>query len=96
MCDRVEQGGDEQRVAAGGDRDGGAERIVGLEAEPLPREPGDRRELEGSRLDDKDARVAEQLAEQRRVPALLGRAGGCDHGEWNPFEPANEVGEEVQ
>ena len=96
LSDRVEQCTHEQRVPARGNGDGGAERLSRLEPESRAGELRDRGKRQRSRLDDQGRRVGEQLVEQRRVVALLGRSRRGDNDERKPLQPTHEVPQPVQ
>ena len=96
LSDRVEQCTHEKRVPAGGDSDGGAERLSRLEPESHAGELRDRGKRQRSRLDDQGRRVGQELVEQSRVVALLGRSRRGDNDKRKPLQPTGEIPQPVQ
>ena len=86
----------EERVAARGAVAGGAERVVGLGAEPLADELADRLGAEGGGPDGDRRRLVGDLGEQRRVGARLAAAHGGRHEDRLALEAPRQVGEEAQ
>jgi hypothetical protein len=91
LSNRVEQCTHEQRGPARGNRDGGAERLSRLAPESRADELRNRGKRQRSGLDDQRQRVRQELVEQRRIMALLGRSRRRDDGQRQPLQPADEV-----
>ncbi len=95
-CDRVEEREHEERVAARGRLDGGAELGVRLVLEPLPRERGDRRDRQRLRPDRRRRGVGQQLGQEPGIASLLGRPRRDRDEKRQPLEPAGEVAEPAE
>jgi hypothetical protein len=93
---RGEQLAEEQRVAAGDLRAGGAEALVRVVAQPGPDHLGDRRSAQRPRPHRTGSRVVADLGDQGRIGAGVGAPKRRAHERGHVLEAAYEVGGEAE